>query len=376
MKKIIPTILIITAMAGLVSCAGSKSSEDNISMIVGTYTSNGSHGIYSLGFDQENGNFTFLDSLSAVNPSFVTFSPDGSKIYAVNEVENDEAGVSSINFDKATGKMTLVNGAATHSGAPCYISTNGKFVATANYGGGSISIFPLAPDGSLLPLDTLYMGAVGGPDSTRQEAPHVHCVEFSPDGKYLYASDFSADRLLTFKISDDGAGISPVLNEDGQQVTVPVEPDYGPRHIIFDSEGKHAYVIGELSGKITVFDYNNGKLVASQVVDADPYDGRGSADIHLSPDGKFLYASNRLKGDGIAIFSVNTENGQLTDVGYQSTGIHPRHFNITPNGKYLLVACRDTNEIEVYQRDSNSGLLTPTGEKIHIPSPVCVLLLD
>jgi 6-phosphogluconolactonase (cycloisomerase 2 family) len=150
-----------------------------------------------------------------------------------------------------------------------------------------------------------------------------------------------------------------------------LHPDYGPRHLLFDASGTHLYVIGELSGDITVFDYKNGALTEKQVVKADRLDARGAADIHLSPDGKFLYASLRLKGDGIAIFEV-AENGTLAYVGYQATGPHPRNFNITPNGRFVLVACRDNDSIEVYSRDAATGLLAPTGYRIPQTRPVFV----
>ena len=122
--------------------------------------------------------------------------------------------------------------------------------------------------------------------------------------------------------------------------------------------------------------YDEAGFDTIQHIKADTLDARGSADIHLSPDGKFLYASNRLKGDGIAIFEVSSEDGTLDKVGYQPTGIHPRNFNITPNGKYLLVACRDTNEIQIYEREEESGLLKDTGKRIKMPKPVCVQFLS
>ena len=368
MKKILFLLLAVSVL----SCA---KKSDPVLMLVGTYTNTGSQGIYSYSFDQENGVYRLLDSIKAVNPSFLVFSADSSKIYSVNEIDDSIGAVSAFVFDKSTGAFSEINSVPTTAGAPCYIATNGKIVVTANYGGGSLTVFPLTDDGSLLPLDTLYAGAIGGPDSTRQEAPHVHCVEFSPDGNYLFASDFSADRILCFEVTDAGKKIIPLLGEDGEQVTVPVQSDYGPRHILFDHSGKHAYVIGELSGLITVFDYDNGTLTEKQVVDIDPYDGRGSADIHFSPDGRLLYASNRLRGDGISVSKVDETTGTLSASGYILTGRHPRHFNITPNGKFLLVACRDINEIQVFTLDPSNGLPERTDETISVPAPVCVQFL-
>ena len=140
-----------------------------------------------------------------------------------------------------------------------------------------------------------------------------------------------------------------------------------------------AYVLGEISGEIVCLRYNPSDgtkpFTTVQTIKADPHDGEGSADIHMSPDGRFLYASHRLKGDGISVFSVASD-GTLQSVGYQTTGRHPRNFAITPNGRYLLVACRDTNEVEIYERDSDTGLLTDTGKRIATPKPVCLVFRE
>jgi 6-phosphogluconolactonase (cycloisomerase 2 family) len=154
-----------------------------------------------------------------------------------------------------------------------------------------------------------------------------------------------------------------------------LETGFGPRHLAFHPNGKYLYCIGELSGKVAVFTYNDYKPEIIQTINSDTTQTsgkKGSADIHLTSDGRFLYSSNRLKADGIAIFSVNQENGQLTFIGYQPTGIHPRNFTITPNDKFLLCANRDTNNIQIFEIDSVSGLLHNTGKDIHLDKPVCL----
>lgn len=366
--------LALTA-AALTAAACTPKTDSTLAMVVGTYTNSGSYGLYSFTFDEESGEYALLDSCRAVNPSYLTFSDDGNRIYTVNELDDGNAGVAALGFDRHSGSFTEINAEPTHGAAPCYIATNGKMVVTANYNGGSLTVFPLAEDGSLLPASAIFEGSTGGPDLSRQEAAHVHCTEFSRDGSHLFASDFSADRIMCFDVAADGSELTPSLDDQGEMRITPVVPDYGPRHIVFDRSGTHAYVIGELSGFITVFDVTDGVLNSRQVIDADPYDGRGSSDIHISPDGRFLYASNRLKGDGISIFEVDANSGELTPAGYCLTGVHPRHFNITPNGKYLLCACRDTNAIEIYSRDLTNGQLTFTGSTIELKSPVCVQFL-
>ena len=308
--------------------------EDELSMLIGTYTDGTSKGIYSFRFNQKTGTATPLDSVELSNPSYLTPSEDGKFIYAVSEMNDSTAAVNALAFDKQTGNLRLLNSERTLGAAPCYVSTNGKEVLTANYSGGNMSVFRLRKDGTLSPAEALFKGTANGPDTIRQIVPHIHCALFSPDGKYIFATDFSADRILRFTLSSEG-NISRLPGE-----TIDIAPDSGPRHLTFSPNGKFAYLINELSGKVIAFGYTDGKLEQIQSIAADSLQARGSADIHLSPDGKFLYASNRLEGDGIAIFAVDTVNGTLTRAGYQSTGIHPRHFNITPNGKYLLAACR------------------------------------
>lgn len=339
--------------------------KDQLIMVVGTYTGSGSKGIYTYRFNQSTGTNVPLSSVAVDNPSYLTSSRDGHFIYAVSEMPDTTAALTAYVLDKATGTLKLINRQLTYGEDPCYVATNGREVLTANYTGGSLSVFPLCENGGLQPMRQQFHGHLGGPDSTRQNRPHIHCTQFSPDGNYVFATDFSADQILRFRWSPDKLTLIP------SGLPVAIDADSGPRHLIFSPEGKFAYLISELSGNITAFRYTDGRLIRIQVTTADTHHARGSADIHISPDGKFLYASNRLKQDGIAIFSRNPE-GKLSPVGYQYTGIHPRNFNITPNGRFLLVACRDSNEIQVYRRDLQTGLLTDTRQHILLSKPVCI----
>lgn len=363
------TILFCMLGLSVAACAPKKAANgnpDELAMLVGTYTNGTSKGIYTFRFNQETGAATPLNSVELPNPSYLTPSADGKMVYAVSEMNDSTAAVSSLAFDRETGALRLLNTELTYGADPCYVATNGNEVLTANYSGGTMSVFPLRADGTLAPADTLFEGSATGPDPVRQIAPHVHCTLFSPDGKYIFATDFSADRILRFVLHPNDA--VPHLSAE----TIDIEADSGPRHLTFSPDGKHAYLITELSGKVIAFDYNDGRLQQIQTIVADTVAARGSADIHLSPDGKYLYASNRLQADGIAIFAVNPEDGTLAKVGYQLTGIHPRQFNITPNGKYLLAACRDSNVIQVYERDEVTGLLRDTRQDIIVDMPVCV----
>ena len=369
MKKIV-----FPAIGFLMMACSHHPQDPGLKMIVGTYTDTGSYGLYSFNFNEEEASFDLLDSCKLVNPSYFTFSEGKDIIYSVCELDDGEAAVVALNFAPESGKFDVINSEKTDGANPCYIATNGKVVVTANYGG-SMSVFPIMENGGVAPLSQLFEGSVGGPDSIRQNTPHVHCTEFSVDRNHLFVSDFSADRLLVYKVEEEGSKIVPLVTDSSHQLAVELNPDYGPRHIVFDKSGKHAYVIGELSGTISVMDIDGDNIKIKQVIPTDSINARGSSDIHISPDGRFVYASNRLEHDGIAIFKVNAINGELTQVGYALTGIHPRNFVITPNGKYLLCACRDTNEIQIFKIDNETGLLDNTGNTIKLKKPVCIKFL-
>lgn len=366
-KNMKAKILFAAGVCGLISACSFPAGRqaDELTMLAGTYTDKRSEGIYVFRFNQETGRAVPAGSVRADNPSFVIASADGKRVYAVHENCDSTDAVSAYDFDVSTGRLRLLDTRLSGE-APCHLSTNGKMLLAANYEGGSLSLFSLREDGSLEDSRSDFPGSASGVDSLRQATPHVHCSVFSPDGNKVIVSDFGGDRLMCFDVVEEGTGLQVSSSP------VAVEPGSGPRHLTFSPDGKRLYLLNELSGKVVVYDYRDGRLIQKQTVEADKVHARGSADIHLSPDGKYLYASNRLKDDGIVIFAVDENDGTLTEVGYQLTGIHPRHFAITPNGKFLLVACRDDNRIQVFERDIKSGLLEDTRQDIPVSRAVCI----
>ena len=375
MKKLQILLSLLGAIVSLHSFAqGGK--VNNLTMYVGTYTEGGnSKGIYTYNFNQENGTFELLSSATAGNPSFVTLSPEGKRLYAVSEYNDGRQGVYS--FDLSENKVKLSNpvfqptvskDALPRAGAdPCYIVSDGKYVITANYTGGDISVFSLDTEGGLQ-AEVQHIAFAG---RTPERVAHIHCIIPTPDKKYILVNDLGNDRVYCFRYNKKARKNAEVLT--AQQVAYQVSDGQGPRHLTFSKDGRFAYLINELGGECVVLSYRKGKLKEVQRLMADEGGGRGSADIHISPDGRFLYTSHRLKKDGIAIFAINAKNGTLTKVGYQLTGVHPRNFAITPNGKYLLVACRDDNKIQVFQRDEATGRLTETSQEIQVDKPTCIL---
>lgn len=343
-------------------------------MLVGTYTSNeGSKGIYVYKFDTETGESDSISMVEVANPSYLVISPNEKFVYSVGENSGEGGFAHSFSFDKETGNIELLNSQNTQGSSPAYIAldSKGNNVITANYGGGSISQFNVNADGSLSPLSKLFTFHGNGPDSIRQKQPHLHSVRYSPDGLFLFAADLGTDNIYRYKSIHSVFEGQPALFETDTAI-FKTPTGTGPRHFDFHPNGLYFYVIGELSGEVIVYDYNMGDLQQKQTILADTVGARGSADIHVSPNGRFLYASNRLENDGIAIFAIDAQDGTLTKVGYQETARHPRNFVITPNGKFLLVAGRDDNVIQVYSVDKETGLLNNTHQDIGIDKPVCI----
>lgn len=349
-----------------------SSNKDSLYLLVGSYTKHSSTGIYVYGFNIKTGESNYINEIKNIeDPSYLTVSPDEKHIYAVKESDSDDDSAYAFSFNKGNGALTLINNQKTNGKAPCYINMdiNKRFVITANYNGGSITVFPLDKDGSLKPSSQVIQFTGSGVDKVRQNTAHLHCVQFSPDSKYLFANDLGTDRIYKFAVNEKD---SSFFLTPGIPSSFKVKDGCGPRHLVFHPNGKYAYLITELSGEVLAFKYHDGNLENIQYIEADSVHAAGSGDIHISPDGKYLYASNRLQADGIAIFSINEKDGKLIKAGYQQTGVHPRNFIITPNGKYLLVANRDSNNIQIFERNMENGLLTDTGKEIKLSMPVCL----
>ena len=362
MKQIYPFMLGLSL--ALSACQTPQTPAD-LCLLVGTYTDAGSYGIYSYRLQPQDGSSVLLDSLQMVNPSFLLPVPDcPQRVYAVSETPDSTASLCLLSLNPATGRISLLDCQATQGADPCQIAAWGELVTTANYSGGSLTCLHTDADRLKLRRDTLYLGQTGGNDTLRQATPHLHGALFTADGRHLFATDFSSDRLLHCNVSPTGI--------HAPQTAIQLEAGTGPHHLCFSSDERFLYVLGELNGKISVMRHTDGRLKEIQTLLADTLGARGSADIHLSPDGRHLYASHRLQGDGLSIYEVDPTEGTLTRIGFQPTGRHPRNFGLTPDGTLLLVACRDSRIIELYRRQPESGLLTHCGPDIRLSKPVCV----
>jgi 6-phosphogluconolactonase len=344
-------------------------------LVVGTYTGAKSEGIYVYKFNQQDGSATEVSHIKTVNPSFLVVSPDEKFVYAVSENGKDDNGgeISSFAFDKKSGTLRFINKQLTGGDHPCYVDIDktGKWAFAGNYSSGTLSVFPLGSDGSLGEASTRIAHSGSGANKERQSKPHVHCTYVSPDNKFLYVPDLGIDKVMIYSFDVATGKLTPA-----PQPFAATNPGAGPRHITFHPNKKFAYLVEELAGEVVVFKNEHGALKMIQRTSTLPRGAKGfagSADIHVSPDGKFLYASNRGDFDNLAIFKVNPSTGKLSIVGFQPTGGKaPRNFNFDPSGEFLLVANQNSDEVVVFKRNIKSGVLEDTGKRIEVGKPVCL----
>jgi 6-phosphogluconolactonase len=350
-------------------------------LFVGTYTegppaSQGSKGIYVYRFNAATGDATPVSTMMTDNPSYLAVAPGGHFVYSVNETHGPTlGGVSAFSFNKTTGKLTFIDKQTSGGADPCYISVDAgrKWALIANYSGGSLSALPIGADGSLHPYTELIQHVGTGPNKDRQEKAHVHSTILSPDEHYLVVADLGMDQLRVEKFNPSAARtpLSPAPDS-----IVKIQPGFGPRHTAFFPGKPYVYLINEMSGMVDAFHYANGKFTMIQSLSSHPagYRGEiGSADIHVSPNGKFLYASNRGDANNIAVFAIDGATGKLTWKGIVSTGGKtPRNFLIDPTGHWLLAANQDGSNVVIFKIDPTTGIPAPTGRQLSIPAPVCL----
>lgn len=344
---------------------------------IGTASGDSTEGIYALRFDPASGALSPIGKVAQVlNPSFLARSPDAQTLYAISE---SSGSVLAYRVDAETGGLTLLNQQSTGGPGPAYVSMDqtGRWVLVANYGGGSVALLPVEADGRLGEATDVVQHEGSGPNAERQEGPHAHYIHTSPDNRYAYAADLGIDRVRIYTLDAENGSLMPASVQEAQTA-----PGAGPRHLDFHPSGRYAYLMNELDATVTAFSYDaeRGALTPTQTLSSLPEDFEGfnkSADIHVHPSGRWLYASNRGDFDSIAIFSIDEATGQLTAAGHQSEGIDwPRNFAIDPSGRYMLVANREANEVRVFEINAETGQLTPTAHYAEMPEPTNVTFMD
>ncbi len=345
-------------------------SQTKFNLLVGTYTNTcQSNGIYVYEFDASTGEFKMKNSSENVtSPSYLSVSGDNKFIYAVNE-NGSQSTVSAFGYDSASGKLTFLNKNDALGADPCHLINDDKNVIVANYSGGNIVVYKKKTDGSISEVQQLIQHEGKGPNAARQEKAHVHMVVFSPDKKFVLSNDLGLDKVFIYKYNPNSK--NEILTLKG---SVDVKPGSGPRHLTFGKDGKFVYLVQELDASLTTFSYDKtGNLKVISQTSILPKDFKGAtsaAAIKISPDGNFLYASDRADVNSISVFKI-LKDGKIELVEQQSTlGKGPRDFVIDPTGNYLLVGHQYTNDIIIFKRDKTTGKITDTGKRIELCSPV------
>lgn len=371
----------IASVGALGQPGDSASAKNDVLVYFGTYIGGKSKGIYVSRLEAGSGALSTPQLVAETpNPSYLAIHPTNHFLYAANEVrsfEDKETGsVSAFGVDRASGTLTPLNQQASAGRAPAYlvVDKSGRNVLVANYGGGSVAVLPIAPDGTLKPASASVQHTGSSVVPGRQSAPHAHSLTVDPANRFAYAADLGLDKVLIYRFDAEQGSLVP-----NDPPFVAVAPGAGPRHFAFHPNGRFAYVINEIDVTVTAFttDLQGGSLTELQTVSTLPpgqavETGFSTADVQVHPSGRFLYGSNR-GHDSIVVFAIDQETGRLTHVENRSTeGSTPRGFGIDPSGTFLLAANQRSDSVVVFRIDQQTGRLAPTGHTIEVGSPVCV----
>ena len=349
-----------------------------VTVYVGTYTDGTSRGIYRFTFDSATGTMTEpVLAVETKNPSFLALHPNGRFLYAVGEVSSFEGAktgaVSAFAIDPKTGDLTLLNQQSSAGAGPCHlvVDKTGRNVLVANYGGGTVAVLPIEVDGRLKPASSVRTHEGSGPNTGRQEKPHAHGIYLDAAERFALSPDLGADRIFVYRFDAAKGTLEP-------HGAAPLAPGSGPRHLAFHPSGKFLYVINELLSTVTAFSYDaeKGALATLQTTSTLPAGFSGTswtAEVAVSPDGRFVYGSNR-GDDSLAVFAVDEKTGRLTPAGHAPVGGKtPRHFTIDPSGRFILAAHQGSGTIAVLRVDLATGLPTLVGSSVKVDKPVCLL---
>ncbi|MBL9219008.1 MAG: lactonase family protein [Opitutaceae bacterium] len=351
-------------------------------MFIGTYTKEGSQGIYAVRLDPATGALgTPALAAATPNPTFLAWHPSQPVLYALGEGPGPDGkisgGAAAFAYDAATGKLSPLNSRGAGGGNTTHLAADasGRMLVTVSYGGGQVVSYPLAADGRIGERASfiVHQGDLG-PNRARQDKPHPHSVTISPDNRFAFVADLGLDRVLAYQLDPAAGTLAP--HAAG---TIATPPGSGPRHTKFSRDGKFFYILNEIDGSISAcsYDASGGTAKPVQHISTLPAgfkvtDPDRAAEIRVHPNGKFVYASNR-GHESIAVFAVQADGllqlVELTPCG----GKHPRNFNLTPDGRWLVCANMNSDNLVSFQVDPATGRLTATGSTVTVPQAVCVL---
>jgi 6-phosphogluconolactonase len=373
-----PALILGLVAASAAVAAAMKPAPAPVTVYVGTYTDGTSRGIYRLTFDPDTGAMTEpVLAVETKNPSFLALHPSRRFLYAVGENSSFQGArtgaVSAFAIDAKTADLTLLNQQPSEGAGPCHLAVDraGRNVLVANYGGGTVAVLPIEADGRLKKASSVRAHEGSGPNKGRQEKPHAHGIYLDAAERFAFSPDLGADRVFVYRF-DAATG---TLEPHGGGT---LEPGSGPRHVAFHPTGKHLYAINELLSTVTAFTYDaeRGALAPLQTITTLPAGFSGTswtAEIEVSPDGRFVYGSNR-GDDSLAVFRVDAATGRLAAAGHAPVGgKYPRHFTIDPTGRFILAAHQNSGTIAVLRLDPVTGMPSLVGAPVKVDKPVCLL---
>lgn len=381
LKQITAALMLIAVIMGHGGCAPEDDASIDAKEFVfaGTFDGDGSEGLYVFEFDRKNVRLQLIQTIfDRLSPTFQAVHPDLPVLYSASRHQvtgdSDHHTIGAYRIDQTTGMLSLINEQSVLGLGPAHVSVDplGSFVFVSNYTTGNVAMLPVRDDGSLDEASDLVQHDGSSVHPTRQQRAHAHAADPSPDGRFLYVSDLGMDRIMIYEIDRQQRALVPA-----SQPWFSSTPGAGPRHLTFRPDGAFAYLAEELTSTVAVLrvDGETGALEQIQGISMLPEDFGGSntaADIHVSPDGRYLYASNR-GHDSIVQYSIDESTGELSLAGHESTvGEHPRNFMMDVTGELVFVANRDSNHIVIFRRDAKTGALEFTGVEVEVPRAVCV----
>ncbi len=366
------------------ACSGPSGHESTLKFYVGSSDASITHGVFLCEYNAQQGTLSVLDSFpGASGPSYLDFSPDQTRLYAIDKnmagSADNSMQVTAFRVDAGSNRLTYLNSQPSEGMGPCHIHCDpeGTFLFTANYNSGNVAAFPLDADGRILPASSVMQSEGSGPVEGRQEGPHTHYVTLDPAGERLLSPDLGSDRILVYDFDSSSGSLSP----HGEQPYFSLAPGAGPRHLVFHPEGLYLYIVNELDATVTAcrYDPEQGILTALNTLSTVKPSHQGSkypAAIRIAPDGRFVYASTRGNEQScITVYRVESDGSLSVIEVVEGVPGWPRDFNIDPSGRYLLAAGERGGFIEVYKLDTNTGRLSPTETTLELPSPGCILFI-
>jgi len=362
-------------IAAFFAVAFASNAADQELVFVGSGRAN----IEAFRFDTASGALTRIGVAAQIaHPSYFAIAPNHRFLYAITEGHGkNDSSISAFSIDAANGKLTPINSQPAGGAGPCYVEvdSSGKDALIANYGSGSVAVFPLAGSGELNPMSAFVQDQGSSVNASRQKGPHAHCIVTDPGNRFAFVCDLGTDKIMVFKF-DPGAG-SLAANDPAFFTT---QPGAGPRHIAFHPNGKWAYVINEIDSTVTAYSYDSTAGTLRQIQNwstlQSDFSGKNTdAEVAVDPSGKFVFCSNR-GDDTIAVFETDSETGRLQFIERDSSGGRtPRQFELDQTGAYLLAANQDSDTVVVFRIDKSTGHLQAVGSPVHTDNPMCIKCL-